>query len=80
MKEIFDEYNDLVEQLSDLEHEQWIEYAKLTMQREKISEERAKRWTSLFVPYKDLSEEEKEKDRVYARRVVGLLNNLGYKK
>ena len=49
MKEIFDEYNDLVEQLSDLEHEQWIEYAKLTIQREKISEERVKRWTSLFV-------------------------------
>ena len=37
---------------------------------EKISEDRLDKWAGLWIPYKKLSEENKEKDRVWAKKVV----------
>jgi hypothetical protein len=40
-----------------------------------ISKERKERWKKLFVPYEDLSEASKEQDRVYARKIVEIIND-----
>lgn len=64
-----------MEQLAALEHDQWVEWAKALLKSEPgISKERKERWEKLFVPYKDLSEESKEQDRVYARKILQVLN------
>ena len=39
------------------------------------SKDRIIRWNSLMVPYSELSEEMKESDRVYARRVLSALED-----
>ena len=61
----------LIERLAALEHEQWMQWAETIMAKESISEERRKRWAGYMVPYADLSEEAKQQDRKWARRVVG---------
>lgn len=63
----------LLENLSKLEHQQWMDWAKGILKEEDISEERRKRWEELFIPYDKLSEKEKEKDREYARKIMQLL-------
>lgn len=69
--------NNLLEKLAELEHEQWIAWSKDIASKEKLSPERLKRWKSLWVPYKELSEEMKEFDREWARKVIEELEN-GY--
>lgn len=63
----FEKY--LIEELAELEHIKWMEWARHLLSEEPISTQRVQRWAKLFVPYKELSESEKEKDRVLARRV-----------
>ena len=65
-----------IEVLSSIEHDQWIEWAKSIAKSEKLSEDRVKRWEKLYVPYSELSEESKEQDRVYARKVLAALKKL----
>ena len=70
--------NKYLEALADLEHEQWMEWAKALLKSEPgISEARRKRWEKLFVPYSELSEESKEQDRVYARKVLDIIKEQG---
>jgi len=64
---------ELIEKLTALEHEQWAEWAKSILKSENISKEREERWGSLFVPYEELSEDMKEMDRKYARKVLKVL-------
>jgi len=72
----------LLESLAELEHDQWMEWAKGVLESEaeslteEISKERQERWQKLFVPYADLSEEDKEDDRKYARKVIARLKKL----
>jgi len=66
--------NLLVEKLAELEHEQWMEWSKHIAGRESISEGRYQRWCKQWIPYKDLTEEEKEQDRKYARKVLEIIN------
>ena len=40
------------------------------MDEENISEERARRWKSRFVPYLDLPESSKNKDRIFAEEIL----------
>jgi len=63
----------LLERLSSLEHDQWMNWAKTILKTENISKERAERWEECFVPYSNLTEEMKEYDREYARKVIDLL-------
>lgn len=63
----------LIEKLAELEHIKWMEWARLILSEESISTPRVQRWARLFVPYSELSESEKEKDRVLARRVIQIL-------
>ena len=88
---------DILEKLSDLEHQQWCEWSgsvskeifslitildrfeddltddeKLTVSRIK---DKLTRWDNLQVNYFELSENEKEKDRVYAKKVLSIVND-----
>ncbi len=66
---------DLLETLAELEHQQWMNWAKQIMQKEKLSQETTKRWKNYFIPYKDLPEDIKELDRNYARKVISALKD-----
>lgn len=63
-----------VERLAAIEHEQWMTWASTVAEREPISDERRARWMSCMVPYSQLSEEMKEHDRVWARKVIAALS------
>ena len=64
------EDKELLEKLADLEHKQWIEWAQNIINNEKISEDRLDRWAHLWVNYNQLNEEQKEKDREWARLII----------
>lgn len=64
----------LLEELANLEHQQWREWAIQIMMTELISEERKKRWIPLCASsYYELTEEQKEQDRVWARQVLRIV-------
>lgn len=65
-----------LEKLADLEHQQWIEWAKTIMDNEPISQERRDRWAGFMVPYNILPEAIKEHDRVWARRVLAAVAGM----
>ena len=67
----------LLEEISELEHKQWMEWAKTILKEEDISEEREKRWKKDFKDYKDLPEDVKEFDREWARKVIKILEKNG---
>ena len=88
---------DILEKLSDLEHQQWCEWSGSVSKEifslitildrfeddltddEKLIVSRIKdklaRWDNLQVNYFELSENEKEKDRVYAKKVLSIVND-----
>lgn len=69
------EENKLKEDLANLEHEQWMKWAKNILKSEDISEDRAKRWKEeCFKPYSKLTEEMKDFDREWADKVLKILN------
>ncbi len=63
----------LLEELSSLEHEQWMAWSKNIVNSEKISEDRMDRWAGLWKSYNKLTTEQKEQDRVWARKVVEII-------
>lgn len=67
------EDENLLEKLADLEHQQWEKWARTVLEQEKISKDRKARWQSYFVPYDQLTDEVKEYDREYARKVLDIL-------
>jgi len=64
----------LLERLAELEHEQWMAWARTLMETEQLSEERRKRWQQYMVPYAELPEDVKEHDRVWARKAVAIVS------
>jgi hypothetical protein len=65
------ESNELIESLAALEHEQWVAWSKAVAHE--VSEDRRKRWETYWVPYDELDEETKEKDREWARKVAEII-------
>ncbi len=61
------------EKLAELEHKQWVDWSKTIAHNENISSERLKRWMELWVPYSELSEEQKNQDRVWADKVIEIV-------
>lgn len=51
-------------------------WAKSIIKTENISKERVKRWKTLFIKYKNLSEEMKNLDREWAKKVLKILKDL----
>jgi ADP-ribose pyrophosphatase len=65
--------NPLLESLAALEHEQWAAWTKHFLSNQ--TQENVERWKKqLIATYEELSESEKEADRVWARKVLSLLN------
>lgn len=68
--------NELVEKLAELEHNQWIEWSKSLTRTEELSDRRLLRWAMLWLPYEELTERQKEQDRVWARKSIQLIKEL----
>jgi hypothetical protein len=62
---------ELLERLAEAEHEQWMYWSKATVTE--VSAECRARWSRWWIPYAELPEEEKEKDRVWARRALAAI-------
>ncbi len=67
---------ELREALAELEHEQWIEWAKNLIKRESLSLERIERWNKLMIPYSQLTEEQKDQDRIWADKCLALYPDI----
>lgn len=68
------EEKDIIEELSGLEHNQWMKWAKDIEKTEKITPERVKRWhEDCYKPYDKLTEKLKEFDREWARKVLKIV-------
>jgi hypothetical protein len=65
----------LLEKLAELEHEQWAAWARAVAGE--VSPGRRDRWQRWFVPYAELTEEAKEEDRFWARKVMDLMRECG---
>lgn len=66
--------DELREKLASIDHDQWMYWAKNMMLSGEISEERKARWLKFMVPYSELDEDVKEDDRVWADKVIAVLN------
>lgn len=67
--------SELIEKLAKLEHEQWVHWVKYMA--ENFTKENMERWErQIKTPYEKLSEEEKEKDRMWAKKVLVALGVL----
>lgn len=61
----------LLERLAELEHDRWLEWTKtLAQDANAINPQVKESWRKLWVPYNALPEDEKERFRGWARRVV----------
>jgi hypothetical protein len=58
--------------LAAIEHDQWIFWSKAVSNE--VSPERRARWEKLWIPYAELTEEQKEQDREWARKVFAITN------
>jgi hypothetical protein len=63
--------DDLIEALAEIEHEQWMHWSQAVAPQ--VLTCIAENWQKSWVDYAELTEELKEADRVWARKVVALL-------
>lgn len=56
--------------ISVLAHRLWTHWSQHIAEEEDISEDRLERWEGLWIPYEDLSEEDKEDDRRLVQRFL----------
>ena len=69
------EKTELIEKLADIEHKQWGEWTRHFLEFYNRSNRR--RWErQSHTAYKNLSEEEKESDRGWARKVLQVFEEL----
>jgi hypothetical protein len=61
----------LIESLAEIEHEQWVHWSQAVAGD--VSDATRNKWKRSWVAYAELTEEAKEADRVWARKVVKLL-------
>jgi hypothetical protein len=62
---------ELLERLAEVEHVQWMHWSQAVAGE--VSPECRARWSLCWVPYAELTEEEKEKDRAWARKVLAAM-------
>ncbi len=65
-----DEYRNVIEELADLEHRQWMHWSKYLAENHDIPEGLEEKWEENWRPYEELSDELKEKDRKWARKAL----------
>lgn len=61
----------LLERLAELEHEQWVAWSQSVAAE--VAPERRQRWARYWVPYRELPEDVKEQDRIWARKVLAIV-------
>lgn len=61
---------ELVDGLAELIHNEWCVWSQTIAREENISKERLGRWLDYWVPFAELDEEVKEKDRAWARKIL----------
>lgn len=66
----------LREKLAEIEHNQWVEWSKSLHENENLSGGRIDRWSEMWVPYSELTEEQKDQDRKYADIVLKEFDSL----
>jgi hypothetical protein len=66
-----DTTGELIEVLAEIEHAQWMHWSQAVAAN--VSAATRRKWQRSWVNYADLTEELKEADRVWARKVVSLL-------
>ena len=73
---------ELIEKLSALEHDQWVQYSKSVYKqirqsasREDLLKKAADKWLPKWEPYDLLSESEKDKDRIWANKVLEIIRS-----
>lgn len=77
MKEDFGDYDEvLMEELSDQIHEQWRYWISYLIDEfgDDLPEELVERWREDDVPYSDLSDDEKDKDRKWAKKYIDIMD------
>ena len=72
-KSVYAEIDSLLKIISKLGDNSNIELNSNEISTIINNEEKLKRWDGLFIPYSDLPDSEKEKDRVYAKKVHEIL-------
>ena len=60
----------LREDIAKIEHNIWMRWAQTILMLESVSPKRVKRWKAFFIPYKNLAEKEKNKDRKQADKII----------
>ena len=64
--------NHLLEKLAALEHEQWTGWVGWMLNR--LTDENISRWKrQIKTPYSELSDKEKESDRIEAKKVLKII-------
>ncbi len=71
--------DEILEKLAELEHEQWKHWTKSLYKyhRKEVSHDLMSKWVQNWAPYNMLSNDEQEKDRIWARKVIELLKEDG---
>lgn len=64
--------NNYKEELSDLEHQQWRSWSHYVANNNKIPKELLDKWVINWKPYSELSEIEKDSDRIWADKIMAL--------
>ena len=75
MTDIEGKREEIREGLAKLEHDQWVEWSKAVAPE--VSPERQERWKKLWIPYSELTEEQKDQDRVWADKSIANLDSQG---
>ena len=66
---------ELVEALVEIEHEQWMHWSQAVAGQ--VSDVTRDKWRRSWLAYAELTDEVKEADRVWARKVTTLLRRRG---
>jgi hypothetical protein len=62
---------DLIEALAAIEHEQWMHWSQAVAAE--VTDATRSKWQRSWIPYEQLTEDLKEADRVWARKVANLI-------
>ncbi len=68
--------NELLEKLAELEHQQWMSWVRAV--GTDVTPQRQAKWAPLMIPYSELSEDSKEQDREWARKVLEIISASGH--
>lgn len=67
----FNPADDLVEALAEIEHEQWMHWSQAVAAD--VNDATRSKWQRSWVDYAKLTDDVRESDRIWARKVVTLL-------